>query len=65
MNVEGLLYNVDKIYYLNTFPKSGEMLLRLSDYGRIHLEKIVKAVDGNIDTLYDEYGNLLLLKEVK
>lgn len=65
MNVENLLYNVDKIYYLNTFPKNGEMLLRLSDYGRIHLEKIVKAVDGNIDTLYDEYGNLLLLKEVK
>lgn len=65
MNVENLLYNVDKIYYLNTFPKSGEMLLRISDYGRIHLEKIAKALDDNVDTVYDEYGNLVLLKEVR
>lgn len=65
MSVKDLLHNVDKIYYSNTFPKSGEMLLRLSDYGRIHLEKIAKAVGDNIDTVYDEYGNLILLKGVR
>lgn len=44
MNVKDLLYNVDKIYYSNTFPKSREMLLRLSDYGRIHLEKLLRQL---------------------